>query len=170
MNYSKLQHLFCYNPLDTYYGLLMKLLAYQVVGFYTLKNVTGLVLAEWERLDSAILKEKLTELEEGGIFRSLGIRNFLEGDLLSWYLNNWNDPIEKAIRGIIERLNQYDPETMELVPDETRDILKKLYQFLVPKQIRHDLGEYYTPDWLAERCLRDCNKISVATLNNSCYN
>jgi hypothetical protein len=139
--------------LDTYYASLMKLLAYQVVGFYTLKNISGLVLAEWEKLDSAVLKEKLAELEEGGIFRSLGIRNFLEGDLLSWYLNDWNDPIEKAIRGIIERLNQYDPETMELVPDETRDILKKLYQFLVPKQIRHDLGEYYTPDWLAERTL-----------------
>lgn len=139
--------------LDTYYGLLMKLLAYQVVGFYTLKNVAGLPLADWEKLDSAVLKEKLTELEDGGIFRSLGIRNFLEGDLLSWYLNDWNDPIEKAIRGIVERLNQYDPETMELVPDETRDILKKLYQFLVPKQIRHDLGEFYTPDWLAERTL-----------------
>ena len=31
--------------------------------------------------------------------------------------------------------------------------LKKLYQYLVPKQLRHDLGEYYTPDWLAERLL-----------------
>lgn len=139
--------------LDTYYGLLMKLLGYQVVGFYTLKDVAGLPLAEWENLDSGTFKDKLASLEEGGIIRSLGIRNFLEGDLLSWYLNDWNDPIEKAVRGIIERLNQYDPETMELVPDETRDILKKLYQFLVPKQIRHDLGEYYTPDWLAERCL-----------------
>ena len=139
--------------LDTYYGLLMKLLGYQVVGFYTLKDVAGLPLAEWEKLDSDTFKEKLSSLEEGGIFRSLGIRNFLEGDLLSWYLNDWNEPIEKAIRGIVERLNQYDPETMELVPDETRDILKKLYQFLVPRQIRHDLGEYYTPDWLAERCL-----------------
>lgn len=141
--------------LDTYYGLLMKLLAYQVVGFYTLKNIAGLPLTDWEKLDSGSFKDKLAALEEGGIFRAepLNIRNFLEGDLLSWYLNDWNDAIEKAIRGIIERLNQYDPETMELVPDETRDILKKLYQFLVPKQIRHDLGEYYTPDWLAERCL-----------------
>ncbi len=141
--------------LDTYYGLLMKLLAYQVVVFYTLKNFSGLPLAEWEKFDSHTFKEKLTLLEEGGVFRAdpLNIRNFLEGDLLSWYLNDWNDPIEKAIRDIIKRLNQYDPETMELVPDETRDILKKLYQFLVPKQIRHDLGEYYTPDWLAERCL-----------------
>lgn len=141
--------------LDTYYGLLMKLLAYQVVGFYTLKDIAGLPLAAWENLNSEEFKEKLARLEDGGIFRSdpLNIRNFLEGDLLSWYLNDWNASIEKAVRDIVARLNQYDPETMELVPDETRDILKKLYQFLVPKQIRHDLGEYYTPDWLAERCL-----------------
>ncbi len=141
--------------LDSYYGLLMKLLAYQVVGFYTLKDLAGLPLTDWEKLDSDDLKEKLTKLEDGGIFRSdpLNIRNFLEGDLLSWYLQDWDTDIERAIKTLVDRLNQYDPETMELVPDETRDILKKLYQFLVPKVIRHDLGEYYTPDWLAERCL-----------------
>jgi len=139
--------------LDTYYAILMKLLAYQVVGFYTLKNIVGLPLEAWEELDTDTLRNKVEELEEGGIFHSLGIRNFLEGDLLSWYLNDWNKEIEFAIRTIIERLNQYDPQTMELLPDETRDIFKRLYQFLVPKQIRHDLGEYYTPDWLAERCL-----------------
>ena len=131
----------------------MKLLAYQVVGFYTLKNIVGLPLEAWEELDTDAMRNKLEELEEGGIFHSLGIRNFLEGDLLSWYLNDWNKEIELAIRTIIERLNQYDPQTMEMLPDETRDIFKRLYQFLVPKQIRHDLGEYYTPDWLAERCL-----------------
>lgn len=139
--------------LDTYYAVLMKLLAYQVVGFYVLKHVVGLPLSDWENLDSDSLKNKVAQLEEGGIFRNLGIRNFLEGDLLSWYLNDWNNSIYQSISKIIERLNQYDPETMELIPDETRDILKKLYQFLVPRVIRHDLGEYYTPDWLAERCL-----------------
>ncbi len=139
--------------LDTYYAILMKLLAYQVVGFYTLKNIAGLPLAEWESLDSDTLRERLNELEEGGIFRQLGIRNFLEGDLLSWYLDDWSNEIEQSIREIITRLNQYDPQTLELLPDETRDIFKKLYQYLVPKQIRHDLGEYYTPDWLADRCL-----------------
>jgi methylase of polypeptide subunit release factors len=30
------------------------------------------------------------------------------------------------------------------------DILKSLYQELVDPEARHDLGEYYTPDWLAE--------------------
>ncbi|MBM3405101.1 MAG: SAM-dependent DNA methyltransferase [Bacteroidetes bacterium] len=148
--------------LDTYYGLLMKLLAYQVVGFYTLKDIAGLPLSEWDKLSSDQLLDKLQVLEEGGIFRAepLNIRNFLEGDLLSWYPDVWNDGIEKSIRDIIDRLNQYDPETMEILPDQTRDILKKLYQFLVPKQIRHDLGEYYTPDWLAERCL---NQVGYGT-------
>lgn len=140
--------------LDSYYALLMKLLSYQVVGFYTLKELAGLPLHNWESLSSQDLRAKCEELEEGGIFRNLlGIRNFLEGDLFSWYTQAWNEPIYKAIKQIANHLNDYDPETMEIAPDETRDILKKLYQYLVPKEIRHDLGEYYTPDWLAERCL-----------------
>ena len=139
--------------LDTYYSLFMKLLAFQVVGYYTMGTMVGPPLMDWEKLDSLSLKRKLKQVEDGGIFRDLGISNFLEGDLLSWYLNDWNSSIEEAVREMIKRLNGYDPQTMELFPDETRDILKKIYQFLVPKQIRHDLGEYYTPDWLAERCL-----------------
>jgi len=143
--------------LDSYYALLMKLLAYQVVGFYALKDLAGLPLLDWEKLPSDDLCKKCEELEEGGIFRSLDIRNFLEGDLFSWYTQAWNNEIYKAIVQIIRHLNDYDPETMEVAPDETRDILKKLYQYLVPKQIRHDLGEYYTPDWLADRCLNQLN-------------
>ena len=139
--------------LDSYYALLMKLLSYQVVGYYTISKLTGLPLHDWESLDSEDLRKKCAELEEGGIFRSIGIRNFLEGDLFSWYIQAWNESIYRSIQQIIKYLNDYDPETMEIAPDETRDILKKLYQYLVPKQIRHDLGEYYTPDWLAERCL-----------------
>ena len=35
------------------------------------------------------------------------------------------------------------------------DLLKELYQELVDPQTRHDLGEFYTPDWLAELTLRN---------------
>jgi hypothetical protein len=47
-------------------------------------------------------------------------------------------------------LDEYDPKTLSIDPVESRDLLKKLYQQLFPKTVRHDLGEYYTPDWLAE--------------------
>jgi len=33
--------------------------------------------------------------------------------------------------------------------------LKKLYQYLVTQEVRHRLGEYYTPDWLAELLLNE---------------
>jgi hypothetical protein len=47
-------------------------------------------------------------------------------------------------------LDEYDPKTLSIDPIESRDLLKKLYQQLFPQIVRHDLGEYYTPDWLAE--------------------
>ena len=50
-------------------------------------------------------------------------------------------------------LDQFDPTTLSVDPAESRDLLKQLYQQLFPKSVRHDLGEYYTPDWLAELVL-----------------
>ncbi|WP_436410634.1 DNA methyltransferase, partial [Thermus scotoductus] len=61
--------------------------------------------------------------------------------------------MERALRALIERLDEYDPTTLSLFPEETRDLFKKLYHYLLPREIRHNLGEYYTPDWLAWRLL-----------------
>ena len=36
----------------------------------------------------------------------------------------------------------------------SEDVLKSLYQELVDPETRHDLGEFYTPDWLAHRMVR----------------
>ncbi len=38
--------------------------------------------------------------------------------------------------------------------DAKADVLKALYESLVDPAQRHDLGEYYTPDWLAARLVR----------------
>jgi type I restriction-modification system DNA methylase subunit len=34
------------------------------------------------------------------------------------------------------------------------DVLKALYESLIDPVQRHDLGEYYTPDWLAAKVVR----------------
>jgi len=54
---------------------------------------------------------------------------------------------------MITKLDEYNPGTISEDPAQSRDLLKKLYQQLFPKSVRHDLGEYYTPDWLAEHVL-----------------
>jgi len=90
----------------------------------------------------------------GWPFNEYGIRNFLEGDFFGWYLATWEKEVEAAVRELVMRLAEYDPGTLELAPENARDLLKKLYHLLLPREIRHDLGEYYTPDWLAERLIR----------------
>ena len=100
-------HLAFFYALDTYYALLMKLLVYQVVGYYAKIGFGKVPLADWEELDSRTLQDKISQIEQGGIFREqLHIRNFLDGDLLSWYLNDCNKSIEHAIQEIIKRLKK----------------------------------------------------------------
>lgn len=43
----------------------------------------------------------------------------------------------------------FEPATPILEPDWTRDLLQNLYEDIVPRELRHTLGEYYTPNWLA---------------------
>ncbi len=141
--------------LHTYYALVMKLLAAEVCAFF---GGSPWLQSYLNRLESAFLKEKLKEelskLEEGGVFiEMLGITNFLEADYFGWYVDEWSDEIANVFDELIKKLEEYDPATVALEPDKVKDLFKRLYQNLVPKKVRHDLGEFYTPDWLAELVL-----------------
>ncbi len=138
--------------LHTYYATFIKLLAVQVVHHYAMPKL-GTDIRQAATFDSQQLRVYLEKMEEGGIFRELGIANFLEGDFFSWYLDVWDELIYQAAKEIVSTLANYSLVTLDVDPDSTRDLLKKLYQQLMPGELRHNLGEYYTPDWLAERLL-----------------
>src|SRR5712692_321895 len=140
--------------LHTYYALLIKLLAAEIVSFFN-PWMTRQVEKLQNATTSAKLRRELEQLERGGIFHEMGITNFLEGDLFSWYLSVWGEPIEKVVRQMMQKLDEYNPGTFSEDPVQSRDLLKKLYQQLFPKSVRHDLGEYYTPDWLADHVLNE---------------
>lgn len=138
--------------LHTYYAIFMKVLAAHVVNFF--QHVGKSPLQEIVDAPTSVnLRKTILEIEEGGIFRHLGISNFLEGDIFSWYLDAWNEAIENSVRSIADRLLSYNPASLRDNPALARDLLKGLYHALFPRQVRHNLGEYYTPDWLAETTL-----------------
>ncbi len=138
--------------IHTYYTILMKLLTSEIVTLFA-DSLLGSYL---QRVEDAYyrgsdnMRHELTDLEEGGIFASVGIRNFLEADYFAWYLDEWNDAIARAFFEITTKLLDYEPATVELNPERVKDLFKRLYQNLVPRDIRHSIGEYFTPDWLAE--------------------
>lgn len=138
--------------LHTYYATFIKLLAVQVVHYYAMPRL-GTDIRQAATFGSQQLRTYLEKMEEGGIFRELGIANLLEGDFFGWYLDVWDEPIYQATKEIVSTLANYSLVTLDVDPDSSRDLLKKLYQQLMPGELRHNLGEYYTPDWLAERLL-----------------
>lgn len=138
----------------TYFALLMKLIAAELI---TLKEsaFTASFSIRLTHSSKDELKAQLTDIEDGGIYTKRGITNFLEGDFFRWYLDAFSPRLEEAIREITRGLSEFEPATTIINPESTRDLLKKLYQYLVPQEVRHKLGEYYTPDWLAELVLNE---------------
>jgi hypothetical protein len=145
--------LFC---IHTYFALLMKMLAAEVLILQS-GGLLSSFAKSWSLHNDEDLEKDLIFMESGGLFKKFGISNFLEGDFFSWYLEEWDDEISSTIRHMAKLLSEFEPATAKLENEYVKDLLKKLYQYLVPKSIRHDLGEYYTPDWLAEYLL---NRIS----------
>jgi type II restriction/modification system DNA methylase subunit YeeA len=144
--------------IHTYYALIMKLIAAEVAYLYGGGRFYMSYIAELEDkyAESGIdgVKAALSELESGGVFvKLLNIKNFLEGDYFSWYLEEMDKDLADVIAEIARTLSTYEIATPQLEPEFARDLLKRLYQNLVPRDIRHNLGEYYTPDWLAELML-----------------
>jgi type I restriction-modification system DNA methylase subunit len=126
----------------------MKIIAYELVALQREQTVESFV-KDIAPLDDKKLFDELSHLESGLDFVNQGIENFLEADFFSWYLDAWTSQLANVFRSIVRAFSDFEPATPILEPEWTRDLLQKLYEVIVPQKLRHDLGEYYTPDWLA---------------------
>ncbi|MDO8586475.1 MAG: N-6 DNA methylase [Armatimonadota bacterium] len=89
---------------------------------------------------------------DGSAFRNLAT-NLAESDFFAWVLAA--ETVGRArdlLAALVAHMGRYD-----LTRLGEMDILQRLYQDLIDPADRHDLGEYYTPDWLAELTLREAN-------------
>jgi N-6 DNA Methylase len=81
---------------------------------------------------------------DGNYFYGRRIGNLVEDDYFQWPLLASRSKLQETWAALVNQLNGYDLGTVN------EDVLKPLYEQLVDPETRHDLGEYYTPDWLAE--------------------
>ncbi len=86
--------------------------------------------------------ETLLRFREQAIDRS-ALRQRLTGGFAAWLLDAAEADGEKVIDELVVEVDRYDWSFAG------RDTLKDLYHAVIPRSIRHDFGEYYTPDWLA---------------------
>ena len=131
--------------IHTYYALFIKLLGAETLTYFKHRDKSFLSSLNIENLEHSI-----ENLENGSVFKTEGINNFNEGDFFSWHLLCWNKEIKQVTLNLINKLKNYDFSSLNLEPKEAKDLIKNIYHYLLPQKLRHSLGEYYTPDWLAE--------------------
>jgi type I restriction-modification system DNA methylase subunit len=156
--------------IHTFYAFLLKIIAIELISLQREKTVESFVRG-LAALDDDALRERLVYLESGHDFITKGIENFLEADFFSWYLDAWTSKIANVFRDKVRALADFEPATPVLEPEWTKDLLQKLYEVIVPQKLRHDLGEYYTPDWLAGYVLEKsgyCGDIGTRFLDPAC--
>ena len=137
--------------MHSYYSLVVKLLTSELLAVSVNGPSVCHSLATASSIDA--LYATLRSLEDSEHYKRFRISNFLEGDFFSWYVIERSKSLAEAIRNLANDFLDFEPATAYLMPGSVKDLLKEFYTSLVDEQIRHDLGEYYTPDWLAQHLL-----------------
>lgn len=94
-------------------------------------------------------------LADGEHFRDAQIFGVVEADFFDWPLQLPGG--EQFVRSLADRISRFDWSNVQ------HDVLKHLYESVISAQTREALGEYYTPDWLADRMIAHADTDPLAT-------
>ncbi|WP_225846890.1 N-6 DNA methylase [Streptomyces sp. HPF1205] len=98
----------------------------------------------------------------GQLFEQSQIYGVVESDFFGWLIEvpGGDDFVRLAAR----RLSRFDWSSVE------HDVLKVLYESVIAPETRKKQGEYYTPDWLAEKMVSDVvtDPLNQRVLDPSC--
>ena len=85
----------------------------------------------------------------------LGIKNYCSPDWYSWPVFEIENGFSSIMEKIEESVLLYRSliSISDFAKNNNYDCIKQMYEAIIPKELRHALGEYYTPDWLAEETL-----------------
>ncbi len=148
--------------LQTTYAIIVKLIACKVVDRLNFNEDTH-NYHDLSSLPSDKTQKFFQKIEDGYSYTSMGIRNFLEGDFFSWYAdaNQWSEEFWINIKQIIIALDEYSSFSLN-VKYNPIDVFKDLYMNIIPQSVRHSMGEYFTPEWLADAVISE----SLKDINN----
>jgi type I restriction-modification system DNA methylase subunit len=104
--------------------------------------------------DDDSLHDNLNTIFQNKPFKEIGFNNLIEPTFFAWFIEEKESGLYDQIRKIAKLVADYSTSSLKVHDIHESDILKELYQSLSPRELRHSLGEFYTPDWLAEHTLK----------------
>ncbi|MBP5606830.1 MAG: hypothetical protein J6X66_00995 [Lachnospiraceae bacterium] len=144
--------------LHTTYSIIVRIIALKVISNITYKK-KPLLFGDLLSFSSDELRNFMYDLEEGYDVSLMGIENITEGDYFSWYAypGQWNTGIYDSLIEVIRLVDKYTSFKNDTALNAV-DIFRELYMEVMPNAVRHSLGEYYTPSWLADHVVNNSLK------------
>lgn len=102
------------------------------------------------------IKQELTKAEIDRLFdgkNSSLVSNFFEAHFMEWFTYTCSGFEESIINQTLKEIDKFDLSTFVLKPENIQDILQEVYMELIPDEMRHLMGEYFSPDWIVEHVL-----------------
>ncbi|MGH8995691.1 MAG: N-6 DNA methylase, partial [Acidimicrobiales bacterium] len=98
----------------------------------------------------------------GALFAQAQIGGVIEADFFDWLIEVPGG--ERFVHTLARRLARFEWKAVE------HDVMKVLYESVITPETRHQLGEYYTPDWLAEHMVAELvdDPLSERVLDPAC--
>lgn len=110
----------------------------------TVKRVAAALVRESRRAPALRSHETRDEIENGRFFRDRGFENVVNGDVFQAFVHQPNASLDQALSGLENAVTSIDPSEID------GPSLRDLYLDLFPREVRHALGEYHTPDSLVK--------------------
>ena len=128
-----------------------------------LTMVVGIVVQATFGMDvSRIAENDAEDLLRGRQFaEATGLHGVVESDFFSWPIEVGATPLIRTIARRVARFDWSSPPS---------DIAATLYQTVIPASERRQLGEYYTPRWLAKAIVKEIvtDPVNQRVLDPSC--
>ena len=143
--------------IQTYYSIIIKLVLYKII----INKTKG----KQER--PKFYKDFFEKIETNNLYREYNILNLIDGDFFSWYLDEFSN----------EEYYYFYEKISDITTVETNHInmlFIKFYENIFPFWVRHSMGEYYTPLYLAKDIVDntvkmvDKNKNEITMLDPTC--
>lgn len=105
------------------------------------------------------IKQELSKAEIDRLFDGTGdvginlVGNFFEAHFMEWFTYTDSGFEEKIVNETLYLIDHFDLSTYVLKPEDVQDILQEVYMELIPSEMRHLMGEYFSPDWIVEHVL-----------------
>lgn len=137
--------------MQTFFNIFLKLLVYSFLA----QLVDPMFTPKQE-----FTKNEINRLFSGDTDSSCKlVDNFFETHFLEWFTFTVNRTDRNKsfdvllINKTLKVIDKFDLSTFVLRPENVQDILQEVYMELIPQEMRHLMGEYFSPDWIVEHAL-----------------